>query len=79
MNHTGITKFLKTYAPDFCWCSVYDLLLMIEQEPRFEDVTQESFKVTISILKKQGWFITKKNKYINPDKRSVGSLYLRVK
>jgi len=72
---------LRTYAPDFCWCSAHDLLLMIEQEPKFEDVSEESFRVTLSILKKEGLFITKKTMH-RPDYNTrwpIGNLYLRVK
>lgn len=60
---------------------MYDLLIMMEQVENLEDVTENHFKLTLSRLKSDGFFITKKPKY-RPIKRSggrVGDLYLRVK
>ena len=78
---TGLRKFLILYAPDFCWCSAYDLMIMMEQESHLEEVGEDSFKVTLSRLKNHGWFITKETTY-RPDHNShskIGCLYLRVK
>lgn len=77
----GIGKFLKTYAPNFCWCSAHDLLIMIEQELKYEDITENSFYVILSYLKKQGFFITKKTLYRpkHNSRSTIGNLYLRVK
>jgi len=79
--HTGLRAFLKQYAPDFCWCSVYDLLLMIEQEPLYEDVTHECLTVIVYQLKKEGLFITKKtiHRPKNQSRGLIGELYLRVR
>lgn len=80
-HNTGIRKFLRTLAPDFCWLSAYDLFIMMEQIPELEDVTEECFKITLHQLKQQGLFITKKGKHREPhaERGSPGFLYLRVK
>jgi len=81
MFKIGTSNFLRTYAPDFCWCSAHDLFIMMEQIPELEDVTEDTFKVTLSRLKIQGVFITKPN-YYRPEYNSrsrIGDLYLRVK
>ncbi len=80
-NNRGLVDFLKTYAPDFCWCSAYDLLILVEQELRYENVTESSLAGTLSYLKKQGFFITKKVNYrsIHNERGKKANLYLRVK
>lgn len=68
-----IRKFLLEYAPDFCWCSSQDLLIMAEQID--EDVSVESFKKILSVLYRGGAFISKPA----PKQRGTPFLYLRVK
>ena len=78
---TGVTAFLKKYAPDFCWCSAHDLFIMMEQVPELEDVTEGSFKVMLINLKKNGYFIIKKaswQDYAHSRYFKTGYLYLRV-
>jgi len=79
--HTGLKNFLRQYAPDFCWCFVYDLLLMVEQDPAYEDVSHDSLTATVYQLKKEGLFITKKTNHrrANQSRGLVGELYLRVR
>lgn len=76
----GLKSFLRQYAPDFCWCSVHDLLIMVEQVPLYEDVAYDTFAVTVHQLKKEGLFITKKTIHYprNQSRGSIGKLYLRV-
>ncbi len=79
--HSGLSDFLRQYAPDFCWCSAHDLLLMLEQVPYFEDIAYDSLKVTLCVLKKEGYFITKKNpvRRQSASRGLAGHLYLRIK
>ncbi len=81
MKVTGLRKFLVLYAPDFCWCSVYDLLIMTEQELKYENVSESTFKNALHRLKEDGFFITKKTKYRskNNERGRIGVLYLRIK
>ncbi len=68
--------FFKDYAPDFMWCTAFDLFIMAEQIPCLENTTDETFKVTLCNLTKRGWFITKRG----PDYGIQGKsprLYLR--
>ena len=74
----GIGKFLKNYAPDFCWCTGHDLFLLAEQE--FEDIEYHSFVVTLSKLKKKGVFEYKPDNSKlerRTDRGTRGGLYLR--
>lgn len=76
----GLSDFLRTYAPDFCWCSAFDLMIMMEQVPELEDVEEGSLGGVLSYLEKQGWFITKPGtrRDVHYEKGVIGRLYLRV-
>lgn len=71
-----ITDFLLFVAPDFCWCTTHDLLLMAEQI--YEDVDENTFSVILSRLHKRGVFIKKPSPVhlLTPGKKPV--LWLRV-
>lgn len=82
----GLTDFILQHAPDFCWCSGFDLFVMTEVE--FPDVTENTFAVTLSQLKRKGFFITKPNPAPRwsanactslRERGRKGWLYLRVK
>lgn len=65
-----ICVFLKTIAPDFMWCSVFDMYIMYEQID--EDVEWYTFKETFHQLFRRGLFLSK------PDAgRTKRWLYLR--
>lgn len=65
-----ICAFLRTIAPDFMWCSVFDMYLMYEQID--EDVEWYTFKETFHQLFRKGLFLSK------PDARSKKrKLYIR--
>lgn len=72
----NIRKFLLTLAPDFCWCTAFDLLLMAEQID--EDVNTESFSVILSDLKRRGRFYYKSGPPTGKRGYNPG-LYLRRK
>ncbi len=78
MYVTGLTRFLKTLAPDFCWCSAHDLFVMAEQIPELEDTPWTSFRTTLYILKKAGWFTVKKLDHGHVNGGRIGDLYLRI-
>ncbi len=50
-----IKNFLRTLAPDFCWCSVKDLYLMYELID--EDIDLSSFSGVVSQSIKEGILI----------------------
>lgn len=66
-----LKKFLLEKAPNFCWCSKLDLLMMMEQED--EDVDQLCFEQCLWRCVKEGSFIKKPSTFGR--KNSV--LYLR--
>jgi len=67
----GVIKFIREFAPDFCWVTSFDLYLMAEIE--FPDLDQNSFEVSLSGLVKSGLFHVKP---YNHGSRKL--LYLRV-
>lgn len=73
----SITKFLKQYAPNFCWCTARDLLKMCEVLD--EDVEEHVFMITLSKLRKQGYFITRDIENNNSNRGRQPKQYLRVK
>lgn len=70
-------RFLEDLAPDFCWCSGKDLFLMMEC--LHEDVPEDSFKVTLHKMMREGIFITKPNPYHESQRGLTGRLYLKIK
>ena len=73
-------RFLKIYAPDFCWCTWFDLYLMAEQLD--EDIDPFVFKVSLRMLLLKGWFIVKEDPSVPPSTSQGGKrrkLYLRIK
>jgi len=72
-------QFLKTLAPDFCWCTWHDLYLMYEQIN--EDICENSFAVALSQCKdlfyrKQGHSHHKHGFHLN--KLFIGQINLPV-
>lgn len=67
------TKFLREYAPDFCWVSAFDLVLMAEQIN--EDVSEMSIRRTVSLLHLKGEF---KIRSISDGTRGRKYQYLKV-
>ena len=53
----NISAFIREFAPDFCWMTQKDLLLMAEQVD--EDVNERSFPVVINRLVKRGELIAR--------------------
>lgn len=77
--HTGLAKFILEIAPDFCWLTTYDLLLMVEQDPEFEEVDEASFKVIVCGLIKSGKLKRRKGYYrVNSERGSVPDLIIRA-
>lgn len=73
----GQTEFLDKYAPKFCWMTAKDLFIMYEQIN--ENIEEMNFYITLSRLKKKGWFHVKP--WSHPTKMRTGkppSLYLRI-
>lgn len=73
------TKLLTTYAPDFCWMTITDLLTMLEYVD--EDIEQNSLAACLYRLVKSGKF--KKKEWpafiLSPNKAGPPpSLYLKV-
>lgn len=64
------SQFLKTHAPDFCWCTMIDLREMYRQI--VPGICEDSFPVILSGLKRKGYFVYRKGA------GRVG-FYLRVK
>lgn len=58
MTKIGISDFLRTLAPNFCWCDYMDLLMMYEQID--EDVNVDSFTRTLYKMVGIGIFERKK-------------------
>jgi hypothetical protein len=71
----GITKFLKTIAPNFMWCSRQDLYLMYELID--EDADLNSFRSTLSKEVGRKTFITKQDETHSRTGRLKRLLYLR--
>lgn len=70
---------LRTYAPDFCWMTRHDLLLLAEQVN--EEVNDATVAAAISRLVKKGVLITKPDDTILPKRGSRGGrprLYRRI-
>lgn len=59
-KNLGVGKFIIKYAPTQCWCTSFDLYIMAEWN-KFPDLEEDSFKVTLSRLKKAGFFEVKKD------------------
>lgn len=82
MPDTGLQLFLRNFAPDFCWCSVHDLLLITEETGDFDNMSENTFTATVSQLKTAGVFISRPDTSLAADKHNKngrrGNLYLRV-
>lgn len=66
------TRFLRECAPDFCWVSYRDLLLMAEQV--FENVNENSLKQMLNRMAKRGEFFSRPSPLVA---RGRAKLYLR--
>lgn len=75
-------------APDFCWMSSYDLMIMAELE--FPDIENNNFKVQLCALAKEGFFKVKRADktetqlrlnedvaYVSGKRKAPSFLYLR--
>jgi len=53
----SVKQFLINNAPDFCWMSAYDLMIMAEQE--LPEIGYSVLRMHLSHLVERGYFITK--------------------
>jgi len=72
-DEMGVRGFVREYAPDFCWCTMMDLFIMMEQIPHLEDIEHATFKQSVHYLRKKGWFDCKKIEH------SSAYLYIRIR
>lgn len=73
----SIVDKLRSYAPDFCWCTAHDYLIMLEQLD--EDVNPDSVTAVISRMVKSGELIMRPDPVIGLRKKGrKANLYLRV-
>jgi len=74
MPANTIPKLIMKYAPDFCWISSYDLVIMLEQI--YEDINPDSVCAALCSLVKEGKILKKPSP--RGDARVFGYLYLRA-
>lgn len=49
-----VQGWIEQYAPDFAWCSRFDLFTMMECDDGNEDLSYNSFQVCMTRLFKKG-------------------------
>jgi hypothetical protein len=70
-----ITEFLRDIAPNFMWCTLFDLYLMYEQIN--EDVEFNTFKQIFHQMFRKGYFVGKPDDRQRRVGRRQRKLYIR--